>query len=60
MAYDAKDALAALPDAGAVTVLLDGHHDSDLINRGLAADAGHRSTFGDEAGSGLRSPVRPT
>ncbi|WP_316744745.1 iron-sulfur cluster assembly protein [Streptomyces sp. MK7] len=49
MASDAKDALDALPDAGAVTVLLDDHHDSDLINRGLATDAGYRGTFGDEA-----------
>ena len=30
-------------------VVLDDHHDSDLINRGLAADAGYRGTFGDEA-----------
>ncbi|MFF4846014.1 iron-sulfur cluster assembly protein [Streptomyces collinus] len=53
MASDAKDVLAALPDAGPVTVLLDDHHDSDLINRGLAADAGYRGTFGDEAEESL-------
>ncbi|MFE0386441.1 iron-sulfur cluster assembly protein [Streptomyces bungoensis] len=53
MACDAKDALAALPDAGPVTVLLDDHHDSDLINRGLAADAGYRGTFGAEADESL-------
>ncbi|MER5860445.1 MULTISPECIES: iron-sulfur cluster assembly protein [Streptomyces] len=53
MASDAKDALAALPDATAVTVLLDDHHDSDLINRGLAADAGYRGTFGAEAENDL-------
>ncbi|MGW4568256.1 metal-sulfur cluster assembly factor [Streptomyces sp. NPDC004561] len=54
MASDAKDALSALPDAGAVTVLLDDHHDSDLINRGLAADAGYRGTFGAEAEKDLQ------
>ncbi|MEV6833842.1 iron-sulfur cluster assembly protein [Streptomyces sp. NPDC051133] len=53
MASDAKDALAALPDAGAVTVVLDDHHDSALINRGLAADAGYRGTFGAEADKDL-------
>ncbi|CAL9372168.1 iron-sulfur cluster assembly protein [Streptomyces sp. enrichment culture] len=49
MASDAKDALSALPGAREVTVLLDDHHDSELINRGLAADAGYRGTFGHEA-----------
>ncbi|WP_413755431.1 metal-sulfur cluster assembly factor [Streptomyces sp. MMBL 11-3] len=53
MASDAKDALTSLPGAGAVTVLLDDHHDSDLINRGLAADAGYRGTFGAEADDSL-------
>lgn len=53
MASDAKDVLAALPDAGPVTVLLDDHHDSALINRGLAADAGYRGTFGAEAEESL-------
>ncbi|MFF8477221.1 iron-sulfur cluster assembly protein [Streptomyces sp. NPDC015414] len=53
MASDAKDVLAALPDSGRVTVLLDDHHDSDLINRGLAADAGYRGTFGAEAEESL-------
>ncbi|MFF0777710.1 iron-sulfur cluster assembly protein [Streptomyces sp. NPDC003720] len=53
MASDAKDVLTALPDAGPVTVLLDDHHDSDLINRGLAADAGYRGTFGAEAEESL-------
>jgi metal-sulfur cluster biosynthetic enzyme len=47
MASDAQDALAAL--AGEVVVELDDHHDSDLINRGLAANAGYRGTFGHEA-----------
>ncbi|MGI5439740.1 iron-sulfur cluster assembly protein [Streptomyces shenzhenensis] len=49
MASDAKDALTALPGVTAVTVLLDDHHDSETINRGLAADAGYRGTFGPEA-----------
>jgi len=49
MASDAKDALAGLPWARRVVVELDDHHDSDLINRGLAADAGYRGTFGSEA-----------
>ncbi|MFC6066450.1 metal-sulfur cluster assembly factor [Streptomyces ochraceiscleroticus] len=53
MASDAKDALTALPGAEEVTVLLDDHHDSDMINRGLAADAGYRGTFGEEAESDL-------
>jgi hypothetical protein len=30
-------------------VVLDDHHDSDLINAGLAADAGYQGTFGHEA-----------
>ncbi|MFJ5837395.1 iron-sulfur cluster assembly protein [Streptomyces shenzhenensis] len=49
MASDAKDALTALPGVTEVTVLLDDHHDSETINRGLAADAGYRGTFGPEA-----------
>jgi metal-sulfur cluster biosynthetic enzyme len=49
MASDAKDVLTALPQAHGVVVLLDDHHDSELINRGLAADAGYRGTFGNEA-----------
>jgi hypothetical protein len=53
MASDAKYALTALPDADEVVVLLDDHHDSDLINRGLAADAGYRGTFGTEVESDL-------
>ncbi|RKN10553.1 iron-sulfur cluster assembly protein [Streptomyces radicis] len=53
MASDAKDALAALPGARGVVVLLDDHHDSELINRGLAADAGYRGTFGEEADEDL-------
>ena len=53
MASDAKDALGALPGVRSVVVRLDDHHDSDLINRGLAADAGYRGTFGAEAEKSL-------
>jgi metal-sulfur cluster biosynthetic enzyme len=53
MASDAKDVLSALPWTAGVTVLLDDHHDSEIINRGLAADRGYRGTFGDEAEVGL-------
>jgi metal-sulfur cluster biosynthetic enzyme len=49
MASDAKDALTALPWTRRVRVELDDHHDSDTINRGLAADAGYRGTFPHEA-----------
>ncbi|MCW2773119.1 MAG: Metal-sulfur cluster biosynthetic enzyme [Nocardioides sp.] len=49
MASDAKDVLVALPWTGRVVVELDDHHDSDIINRGLAADAGYRGTFRHEA-----------
>ncbi|MFC5379280.1 metal-sulfur cluster assembly factor [Aquipuribacter nitratireducens] len=49
MASDAKDALRALPWAEHVVVELDDHHDSDLINAGLAADAGYKGTFRHEA-----------
>ena len=53
MASDAKDALAAIPGVAHVVVELDDHHDSDLINRGLAADAGYVGTFRHEADSDL-------
>jgi metal-sulfur cluster biosynthetic enzyme len=53
MASDAKDALVALPWTRRVNVELDDHHDSDLINRGLAADAGYRGTFAHEAEESL-------
>jgi metal-sulfur cluster biosynthetic enzyme len=49
MASDAKDALGALDGVGRVVVELDDHHDSSLINAGLAADAGYVGTFGHEA-----------
>jgi metal-sulfur cluster biosynthetic enzyme len=53
MASDSKDAIAALPVVKAVIVELDDHHDSDLINAGLAADAGYRGTFLHEAEDSL-------
>jgi metal-sulfur cluster biosynthetic enzyme len=53
MASDAKDVLVALPWSEDVVVELDDHHDSDLINRGLAADAGYRGTFRHEAEESL-------
>jgi metal-sulfur cluster biosynthetic enzyme len=49
MASDAKDALAKLDWTNRVVVELDDHHDSEIINAGLAADAGYRGTFGHEA-----------
>ena len=36
-----------------MVVELDDHHDSDVINTGLAADAGYRGTFGQEAEDSL-------
>ncbi|RRQ25304.1 iron-sulfur cluster assembly protein [Rhodococcus sp. Eu-32] len=53
MASDAKDALTRLPWTRKVTVELDDHHDSLIINAGLAADAGYRGTFGHEAETDL-------
>ena len=53
MASDAQDAVSALPGVDRVVVELDDHHDSDLINRGLAASAGYRGTFGHEAEDSL-------
>ena len=49
MASDAKDMLVKLDWTNLVVVELDDHHDSDIINAGLAADAGYRGTFGHEA-----------
>lgn len=53
MVSDAYDALSAVPDIGRVTVELDDHHDSEKINRGIAAGLGYRETFGDEAEDSL-------
>ncbi len=53
MVSDAKDAIRQLGWVERTVVQLDDHHDSDLINRGLAADAGYKGTFGHEAESDL-------
>ena len=58
MASDAKDVLTALPWTQRVVVELDDHHDSDVINAGLAADAGYRGTFGHEAEDDPRRSAR--
>jgi metal-sulfur cluster biosynthetic enzyme len=50
MASDAKDVLSKLDWTRHVVVELDDHHDSEIINAGLAADTGYRGTFGHEAG----------
>ncbi|SDM15560.1 Metal-sulfur cluster biosynthetic enzyme [Lentzea albidocapillata subsp. violacea] len=51
MASDAKDVLRDL--APHVLVVLEDHHDSDMINRGVAADAGFVGTYGAEASRDL-------
>lgn len=53
MVSDAHDAVAAVPGVRRVVVELDDHHDSDLINAGLAAGLGYRGTFGPEAEDSL-------
>lgn len=53
MASDAKDVLVGLDWTRHVAVELDDHHDSDIINAGLAADAGYRGTFRHEAEESL-------
>jgi metal-sulfur cluster biosynthetic enzyme len=53
MASDAKDVLVDLDWTRDVTVELDDHHDSEIINAGLANDAGYRGTFGHEADDSL-------
>lgn len=53
MASDAKDALSELDWTRLVVVELDDHHDSEIINAGLAVDAGYRGTFGHEADESL-------
>jgi metal-sulfur cluster biosynthetic enzyme len=53
MASDAKDVLVALNWTRDVTVELDDHHDSGIINAGLALDAGYRGTFKHEADEDL-------
>ena len=53
MASDAKDTLKKLDWTRRVVVELDDHHDSEIINAGLAADAGYRGTFRHEAEESL-------
>ncbi|GAA0269524.1 iron-sulfur cluster assembly protein [Cryptosporangium japonicum] len=53
MASDAYEAVAALPGVERVVVELDDHHDSELINAGLAASAGYKGTFRHEAEDSL-------
>ncbi|PRY47589.1 metal-sulfur cluster biosynthetic enzyme [Geodermatophilus tzadiensis] len=53
MVSDAHDAVSAVPGVGRVVVELDDHHDSELINRGLAAGLGYQGTFGHEAEESL-------
>jgi metal-sulfur cluster biosynthetic enzyme len=53
MASDAKDVLSKLDWTRNVVVELDDHHDSDIINAGLAAEAGYRGTFRHEAEDSL-------
>ena len=53
MASDAKDVLKDLDWTRVVVVELDDHHDSPIINAGLASDAGYRGTFKHEADESL-------
>lgn len=53
MASDAKDVLNGLDWTRDVVVELDDHHDSPIINAGLASDAGYRGTFLHEADQSL-------
>lgn len=53
MVSDAFDALSQVLHDGRLRVLLDDHHDSEKINRGIAAGAGYRGTFGGEAAESL-------
>jgi metal-sulfur cluster biosynthetic enzyme len=53
MASDSKDAITQIAGARPVVVELDDHHDSVIINSGLATDAGYKGTFGDEADKDL-------
>ena len=53
MAGDAREAISAVPGVGPVTIELDDHHDSDLINAGLARGDDYKGTFGHEAEDSL-------
>lgn len=60
MVSDAKDVLTALAWTTSVVVALDDHHDSEVINAGLAADAGFSGTFGAEAEGNDLEDLRTT
>lgn len=49
MASDSQDALRGIAGVEHVVVELDDHHDSAIINHGLATDAGYKGTFLHEA-----------
>ena len=53
MTSDAYDAVAAVPGVRSVEVTLEDHHDAARINAGVAARAGFRGTYGDEAAAEL-------
>lgn len=53
MTADAYDAVAALPEVGAVDVALEDHHDAAQINAGVAAQAGFAAAYGAEANAEL-------
>jgi metal-sulfur cluster biosynthetic enzyme len=53
MAGDAREAVSAVAGVSTVTIELDDHHDSDLINAGLARGDDYRGTFGHEAEDSL-------
>jgi metal-sulfur cluster biosynthetic enzyme len=53
MTSDACDAVTAVRGVGSADVRLEDHHDSERINAGVAAHAGFRGTYGDEAAAEL-------
>ena len=53
MAGDARKAVSAVEGVSTVTIELDDHHDSDLINAGLARGDDYKGTFGHEAEDSL-------
>jgi metal-sulfur cluster biosynthetic enzyme len=53
MVSDARDAVRAVPGVQHLVLELDDHSDSELINAGLARDAGYVGTFRHEAESDL-------
>lgn len=53
MTADAYDAVSSLPGVRSTVVTLDDHFASETINAGVAAQAGFRESFGDQAGGEL-------